>query len=432
MKLCFLADFRSSIARAWIAYFRDAHCVHVLSTHPAPPMDNVEVHPLTAGDREQRQQAKFRWASLIDRSSPAGRCAGAAYDRYWLPFTAIRLTEKARTLIRRLAPDLVHSLRIPIEAQIGAGAVAGTPHLISAWGNDFTLFAARSAFHRALTGAALRGCDAFLADAQADVIRARRHGLREDIETLVVPGAGGIDTGLFHAHDKPARWTGELAPLEALPAGTRLVVQARGFRSYVRNDSFFRASAAVLSQRPETFVVGAGLRGWKPVEELVAKLGIGRRVLLTGPLPQSDLAQLHRRSALMVSPTEHDGTPNTLLEAMACGALPVCGDLPSLREWIEDGVNGLLTSVQRPEPLRDAMMRGLDDRALAGRARRRNPGVIAARAEYGRSMERAAALYERVACRRSLAPVAAGQALPQAEIRSGFAAGDAERRGHAR
>ena len=33
----------------------------------------------------------------------------------------------------------------------------------------------------------------------------------------------------------------------------------------------------------------------------------------------------------------HDGTPNTLLEGMACGCLPVAGDLDSIREWLKPG-----------------------------------------------------------------------------------------------
>ena len=35
-----------------------------------------------------------------------------------------------------------------------------------------------------------------------------------------------------------------------------------------------------------------------------------------------------------------DATSVSLLEAMACGCLPVVSNLPANREWISDGVNG--------------------------------------------------------------------------------------------
>ncbi|HBE80849.1 MAG TPA: glycosyl transferase family 1, partial [Firmicutes bacterium] len=45
-------------------------------------------------------------------------------------------------------------------------------------------------------------------------------------------------------------------------------------------------------------------------------------------------------SHLMVSIPKSDGTPVSLLEAMAAGCLPVLADLPVYHDWITDGVNG--------------------------------------------------------------------------------------------
>jgi glycosyltransferase involved in cell wall biosynthesis len=55
-----------------------------------------------------------------------------------------------------------------------------------------------------------------------------------------------------------------------------------------------------------------------------------------------EMAALYRRAWMVVSPSEHDGTPNSFLEAIACGCYPIVGDLESLREWIEPGQNGEL------------------------------------------------------------------------------------------
>jgi glycosyltransferase involved in cell wall biosynthesis len=88
------------------------------------------------------------------------------------------------------------------------------------------------------------------------------------------------------------------------------------------------------------------------------------------------MAEVFRRSAASVSPSEHDGTPNTLLEAMACGAIPICGDLESIHEWIEDGVNGILIDAGNPAELAEAMGRVLDDSAWRARAAEKNWDLV--------------------------------------------------------
>lgn len=396
MTICFLADFRSPIARSWISYFAGRHRVHVISTQQACSMPGVELHSLSRASSGARHRRKTQFARWLDPAGWVGQTVGRVREHVLLPAEAVRRAGRVRTWLKRIEPDLVHSLRIPSEAEIG-GLAGARPHLISAWGNDFTLFAERGLAHRLLTQHALGGCAGFLADAQADVARARRHGLPASVPTLVVPGAGGVDRRVFSPQAPAAvPWSGELAALRDVPTGARLVVNARGFRTYVRNDTFFAAARELAEERKDVFFVGVGLRGWQPVEEMVERLGLKPRVVLTGALRQEELARLHRASAVMVSPTEHDGTPNTLLEAMACGALPVCGDLPSIREWIDDGVNGLVVAVDRPGPLTAALRRALADQSLARRAREQNPGLIEARAEYESCMARAAEFYDRV------------------------------------
>jgi glycosyltransferase involved in cell wall biosynthesis len=94
-----------------------------------------------------------------------------------------------------------------------------------------------------------------------------------------------------------------------------------------------------------------------------------------------------------VSPSTHDGTPNTLLEAMACGCFPIAGDLESLREWITPGVNGLLVD---PEirALADAVLLALERPDLRARARVLNLRLVADRAEQGQVMQSAEIFYQ--------------------------------------
>jgi glycosyltransferase involved in cell wall biosynthesis len=103
----------------------------------------------------------------------------------------------------------------------------------------------------------------------------------------------------------------------------------------------------------------------------------------------------------MVSPSTHDGTPNSLLEAMACGTFPVCGDLESIREWINHGENGLLVDPTNPTALADGIVWALKDSAMRKQAAKINAQIVAERADYERNMERAKAFYQSLLSRRN-------------------------------
>jgi glycosyltransferase involved in cell wall biosynthesis len=63
---------------------------------------------------------------------------------------------------------------------------------------------------------------------------------------------------------------------------------------------------------------------------------------------------------MVVSPNIHDGTPNSLLEGIACGCFPIAGDLESIREWITHGKNGLLVDPNNAQSIADAILIALE------------------------------------------------------------------------
>lgn len=66
------------------------------------------------------------------------------------------------------------------------------------------------------------------------------------------------------------------------------------------------------------------------------------------------------RSKIWISIPSSDGTAISLLEAMGYGCLPIVSDLPANREWIQDGVNGIIMT---NEGLENALQRALDLKA---------------------------------------------------------------------
>jgi glycosyltransferase involved in cell wall biosynthesis len=388
MKLLFVADGRSPIALNWIKYsVENGHEVHLVSTfacRPDLPFASLEVVTVAySGTKSSGLPGAGSSSALWGARLLPIRSA----VRQWLgPLTLGRSSRRLAGIISRVQPDLVHAMRIPFEGMLAADAIAAMagapPLLVSVWGNDFTLHAPSSPPMRHYTEWAMKIADALHTDCQRDLRLAKQWGFKPGLPTLVAPSNGGIRMEVFHP------------PLE--PQGAPVVLNPRGFRGYVRNDSFFRSIPLVLKERPDARFVCAAMAGEPQALRWISELKIEGAVELLPPLPHEKMAEVLRRAQVLVSPTTHDGTPNPLLEGMACGCFPVAGDLDSIREWIIPGVNGLLVDPANPPALAEAILRGLNDAGLWQQAAARNAEIIATRADYSTSMRRAGEFYTRV------------------------------------
>ncbi|MFN2383273.1 MAG: glycosyltransferase [Gemmatimonadota bacterium] len=409
MKLCYVVDGRSPIARNWMAHFVAAgHEVHLISTYPGADatgfasttvipvafarLAGAPGRPAAPGPAAGERAPASRSAPLAARWRGGALAAAANALRYGVgPLDVFRWRGRLRRRLLRIQPDLVHAMRLPFEGLLAADAVAGTtlPLLLSVWGNDFTLFARRHRLVRWRTRAALRRADGLHADCQRDIELARAFGWPPGRPAIVLPGAGGVQRELFH----PGPADPALRARLGIPDGAPLFLNPRGLRLYVRNDTFFQAIPRVLSRRPDAVFLGLAMAGNAIAEGWVDRLGIGPSVRLLPPVPRAEMAAYFRLATAVVSPSEHDGTPNTLLEAMACGTLPILGDIASVREWITDDHNGLLFDPADPDALAEAIGRSLTDCGLHQRAARANAVLIQQRADHATVMPRAEAFY---------------------------------------
>lgn len=407
MRVCFVTDFRSPIARSWISYFvLQGHEVHVISSYPCPPdsvaVTSLHVVPIAFSSFAQLARSTLTEGAEARRSAfplltslRDGWAAKAAIGvRHWLgPLDVYCHVTRTRMLIQEIKPDLVHAMRIPFEGILAALAVEGVPLLLSTWGNDLTLFAKRYPLIKWLTRKALQRADALHSDTLRDIRLATSLGFDRDKPSITLPGAGGVRLDIFY----PGSQNNELLHQLDIPPRAPVVVYPRRLRpGSVCAEQFFAAIPMVLEREPRAVFVCPGLRGCSEPEDWIRKFGIREAVRLLPEIGSSQMADLFRLAHVTVSPSIHDGTPNTLVEAMACGCFPVAGDIESIREWITDGVNGLLCDPTDPESLAQAIVRALSDAELRCRAAEYNLKLIAERAEYGKGMAQAEAFYHRV------------------------------------
>ncbi|HJT95378.1 MAG TPA: glycosyltransferase family 4 protein [Mycobacterium sp.] len=404
LKILFIVDFRSEISRGWIRHIASlGHSVHVVSSFPVEAGDEsfpvTEVHlGLSQFVRMRAQDEKgirpAGLATMVGRvaSSDAVRRIWHAANSSFGGLEARRHLHKLRAVVEAFRPDLIHAMRIPYEGVLAARLGGPTPLLLSTWGNDLTLWAARRRRMAAITRFTLNRADALHADCRRDIALAEGYGFSSSRPTAVLPGGGGVDRHLFHAGEPDPAVLAELG----LGTGSATVINPRGVREYVRNDCFLHAWPRVLRSRPDAVAVCVGMRGNPELERLRVELGVAGSVHLLPALPPPVLAEVFRSAVVSVSPSVHDGTPNTLLEAMATGCLPVAGRLDSISEWIDDGVNGVFCDATDPTSIADAILMGLEDSQMQHSASKMNDLIISERAERKKVMDDAVVFYRSI------------------------------------
>jgi glycosyltransferase involved in cell wall biosynthesis len=286
-------------------------------------------------------------------------------------------------MIAKISPDIIHAMRIPYEGMLTASSLAlfnssPAPFLVSVWGNDFTLHAPSSRTLAKLTRQTLNSADGLHTDCNKDQVLARVWGFQNRKHSIVLPGAGGIQHDLFHTKAE---------------VNEPIVINPRGLRTYVRNDTFFKAIHITSKKNADIKVLCPNMAGAAEVEKWVVNLSIQDVVHRLPFQTRDEMASLYQKSSIVVSPSVHDGTPNTLLEAMACGCFPIAGDIVSIREWITPGVNGLVFNPEDPDDLSSQICRALENSDLRQRARKHNDSLILEKAEYESTMKKAEDFY---------------------------------------
>ena len=402
MHIMVVADGRSPITAHWIeGLLALKHEVTLVSTYPCAQVPGVletYVIPVAFANFGGSQVFANNSGRLV---TPAGlqlavRRARSLFlsARYLLgPLSLFKYGNQFRRLVAACKPDIVHALRIPFEAMLAAYAPADVPLAVSVWGNDLTLHARGSPWMGALSRRTLKRANALMADASRDIRLGYQWGFQKGRPTLVVPGAGGINlVDIRRVRTENQAWLDD-----HLPVGMPVVINPRGFRpGSVRNDVFFQALPLVQERFSEVLFLCTAMAGQPEALRWVQRLNLRHHVRLLPYLPQSQLWDLFLHSEVSVSLSSHDGTPNSLLEAMACGSFPLAGDIESIREWITPGINGLLIEPAKPQALAEAMIMALENPAMRTHAAELNLEIIRQRAEINLVRAQLEVFYQRI------------------------------------
>jgi glycosyltransferase involved in cell wall biosynthesis len=125
------------------------------------------------------------------------------------------------------------------------------------------------------------------------------------------------------------------------------------------------------------------------LKQKVVSLKLDQQVDFVGWLQKIENSNYYAKSMIYCSIPESDGTSVSVLEAMSAGCIPVVADLPVSKEWIQDGVNGVIEK-SGENPLKQALT---IDAAICTEI---NQKLIHDRATRSASIKRFMELYSKV------------------------------------
>jgi glycosyltransferase involved in cell wall biosynthesis len=130
---------------------------------------------------------------------------------------------------------------------------------------------------------------------------------------------------------------------------------------------FASAAARLKRERPDVEIALVGWRDESPDSISQAELDaiVGAGVMFLGKL--DDVRDALGGCSVYVLPSYREGTPRSVLEALAVGRPIITTDAPGCRETVVDGDNGLLVPPRDANALYRAMLRLADDPALRAR-----------------------------------------------------------------
>lgn len=176
----------------------------------------------------------------------------------------------------------------------------------------------------------------------------QKYGLKPDMCKVITRG---VDPEIFYFRPRSENLD---SPVEILFAGN--VHDAKGVRDL--------AQALCLVRTPVLLrLCGRAQDGY--IEQLRVMLNeTPHKIEHMGPVGQHELAGFYRQCDIFAFPSHSEGLGKVLIEAMSCGCPVICSDIPTFKEVIENGQNGLMVPVRSPQALADAIEQFIRDDAL--------------------------------------------------------------------
>jgi len=266
-------------------------------------------------------------------------------------------TKQLLKVIRRIRPDLVHSLEIQAAGYLTLDAKKRfkgvfPPWLVTNWGSDIFLFG-RLAEHRSTISEVLANCDYYSCECERDIKLARQSGFSG--QTMpVFPNTGGFDLTRLNVER------------HRIPPSARKAIMLKGYQNWAGRalvglralrrceDILAGYSVVVYSTCPEVLI---------SAELFTNETGIPVRFIPDNTSHQ-EILSLHAQARISIGLSISDAISTSFLEALVMGSFPIQSCTACADEWIEHGVSGMIVPPEDPDIVEMAIRKALSDDTL--------------------------------------------------------------------
>jgi len=341
MKLCFVADANHANAANWLEYFATelGHEVHAISFTPVTrEIKGVILYDLTTSNKY-----------LLLTKIPA-----------------------LRKLFRQIKPDLVIAYRVQSYGFLSART--GFHPLVLVAQSQTVVCPPQSRIMSWCCKYAIRRADWILSWAE--------HTTRHLIQL-------GADRNIIDTFPRGVRPELFFPSSESITSNGQTIITTRSLEHEYNQADIIHAVHHLSESIPgvKYQIAGEGQHR-RHLEKIVQQLGVNAHVEFLGYVPNTDLPDRLREANVYVSACLEDGVSMSLLEAMACGLLPVVPDIEPNHMWIQDGINGLLFRPGDHALLVQKLHEALSNPFLRKKAREHNVKLIHKTADWHINMRR--------------------------------------------
>lgn len=323
--------------------------------------------------------------NLIPKNLPLKKVQQKTADRY-------RLREwYLDHVIKKFKPEIIHAFPLNTGGKPLARVLKKIPEkkwpkiVVSTWGSDLRLGKEKKDEEGENTRFLLKNSNGLFSDCETDLKVAISYTSEKLQFAQSMPGTGGLDLEQFTCGQTDVTCRKIILIPKAFERGhaNRTVPILEALCGLEPELASYEVHLLMCSGQVKEYL--KSLPKW-----------VQNKCITHGMIPQTELIKLMKKSRLMLAPSLSDGTPNVMLEAMACGALPIMHPLDSIKEWIDDGENGLLAHALYPDKILGAIKRGLEDDQLCRKALKINGRMSAQRTDGKKNKIKIRQQYERL------------------------------------